>query len=607
MLRARLFLNWIPFVAVLIGLGVYAMWSFTRLLNHVDVTVRQNYQTATVVHDLEEKRKLIDGDLLPAAKAQKITDFYAFNAHCKQFESDLAVLLENIRLLEKTNYVSQLQNNYRKVRDAGLAMSRAEEQDQKTIYAGEVVPRLSAMQGLLRDIGELSNKNMLATGGTIQEITGKIRSTIIVSLIVVFAISLLASWRFGRSVLLPIKSLIQATREIGKGNLDQTLPIVSHDELGELAVAFNKMALELNLYRRSSAEKIMRLHRTMNSAISSFPDPIFVLDRAGHIDLKNPAAEALLERLNLKNVLPSELPQIAGEVLRTGNDFLPHSFTEVLPLRVNGEERAFLPRILTMRGLTQEPIGVAVVLHDVTRFRLLDDAKTNLVATVSHELKTPLTSVRMALHMLVERSFGPLTGRQITLVETARTDAERLLRILNDLLDLTRLEAGKSGLHQEPVAPGILVQAVFEEAKFGVTEKQLQFTTNIEPGLPSVSVDRQRIGHVFHNFIRNAIRHSPAGGRIELRAARTSDGGVQFSVVDQGPGVPEEFKQRIFDRFYRVPGQTKAGAGLGLSIAREIVVAHGGRIGVYSDAGKGSEFYFVLASAEEHELEKSAA
>ncbi len=582
-------------MVVLIGMGVYAMWSFSRLLNHVDVTVRQNYQTATVAHDLEEKRKLLDGDLLPAAKGQKISDFFAFNTHGKEFETGLAVLLNNEALLEKTNLVSQLQNNFRKLREAGLAMSQT--QDQQAIYVAEAVPRLAAMQGLLRDINDLSNKNMLTTGETIRDITKKIRTTIIVSLIGVSAISVFASVRFGRSVLLPIKSLIQATREIGKGNLDQTLPIVSHDELGELAVAFNKMALELNLYRRGTAEKIMRLHRTMNSAIASFPDPIFVLDRAGHIDLKNPAAEALLERLNLKNVLPSDLPQIAGEVLLTGNDFLPHSFTEVIPLRVNGQERAFLPRILTMRGLTQEPIGVAVVLHDVTRFRLLDDAKTNLVATVSHELKTPLTSVRMALHMLVEKSFGPLTSKQVALVETARMDAERLLRILNDLLDLTRLEAGKTGLNREAASPEELVKTIFDEAKFSVSEKQLEFTTNIEPGLPRVSVDCQRIGHVFHNFIRNAIRHSPPGGRIELRAARTSDRGVQFSVVDQGPGVPEEFKQRIFDRFYRVPGQTKAGAGLGLSIAREIVVAHGGRIGVYSEPGKGSEFYFVLASA----------
>jgi signal transduction histidine kinase len=205
----------------------------------------------------------------------------------------------------------------------------------------------------------------------------------------------------------------------------------------------------------------------------------------------------------------------------------------------------------------------------------------------------------MVLHLLLEKTVGPLTNEQQELLQMARKEAERLLRILNDLLDLTRLEAGQSALNKERVAPAELVQSILDEAQRRVAERGHALSSSADPQLPAVLVDRQRIGHVFHNFITNAVSHSPPGSDIQLRAARTDDGGIQFSVIDRGPGVPAEYQSRIFERFFRVPGQSRTGAGLGLSIAREIVVAHGGRIGVRSRPKEGSEFYFVLASAEE--------
>jgi two-component system, NtrC family, sensor histidine kinase KinB len=253
-----------------------------------------------------------------------------------------------------------------------------------------------------------------------------------------------------------------------------------------------------------------------------------------------------------------------------------------------------------MRDPDGKPVGAAVVLHDVTRFRLLDDAKTNLVATVSHELKTPLTSVRMVLHMLLEKSLGPLTSRQNELIQTARRDSERLLRILDALLDIARLETGDSSLGREFMQPADLVQTIAEEARRNATPQGFKIITDVQGGLPAVAVDRQQIGHVFHNFIANAIKHSPPGASIVISAVADDDNtGVQFSVCDKGTGIAEEFQGRIFDRFYRVPGQARAGVGLGLSIAREIVVAHGGRVGVRSELGKGSEFFFVLDAVEE--------
>src|SRR5262249_12140464 len=196
------------------------------------------------------------------------------------------------------------------------------------------------------------------------------------------------------------------------------------------------------------------------------------------------------------------------------------------------------------------------------------------------------------------KTLGPLAPKQDEILQAARDDTERLLRILNDLLDLARLDEGKEDLRAEPVPPADLLQRSLAEAADSAAAKNLKLICEVDPGLPPVAVDRQRISHVFTNLVANAIKHSPSAGEVRLRAALAGNGSVQFSVADDGPGIPEEYQSRIFDRFFRVPGQTRSGAGLGLSIAREITVAHGGRIGVKSSRGNGSTFYVVLNAAE---------
>ncbi len=418
----------------------------------------------------------------------------------------------------------------------------------------------------------------------------------IFGMVLALLISAYAGYQLSRSIIEPIQLLTRATRELGEGKMDQPVPVTTKDELGELAQAFNKMAAQLQEYRQSTTEEIVRAHRTMEATLASFPDPIFVLDKDGHIELKNPAADGLASGLQLEGRLPDKLQLIAQNSLVSGESFLPDSFNEVITYRINDVDKFFLPRILAMRNKEDALFGVAVVLYDITRFRLLDAAKTDLVATVSHELKSPLTSVRMALHVLLEKTVGELTPKQDELLQAARNDTERQLRILNDLLDLARLEEGNDGLRKTPAAPAELLTSVMKEMTDKINAKGLNVNFSIETDLPAILVDRQRINHVFTNLLSNAIKHSPEKGDITLGAKLVKDHNVEFSVTDRGPGIPEEFHSRIFDRFFRVPGQSQAGAGLGLSIAREITLAHGGQIGVRSAPGQGCCFYVVLKS-----------
>ncbi len=600
MLRTRLFLNLTPFAAILLAIGALAIVLFSRLAGSVDASVRDNYQSVAAAQSMSLAVLGMEKVLLQDAEEEEGAAEAAFIRHQQRFEENLQIQLRSITLPREQELTDELVTAYRSFLGevtALRAIRNAETRQQH--YAQEFVPRLLSLLALLDRIRDLNNQAILGTNRSIQQIAGHVTRLMGIGMAVALILFAYASYRLGRSILQPIKALTRATGELGAGRLEHPVPVVSRDELGQLAKAFNQMAAQLHAYRQSTSDEIVRLHRTMESTLASFPDPIFVLNETGGIELKNPAAEALAASLQIQDRLPAHLQEAAAKVLSAGENFLPHSFKEVVSFRLNGEEKSFLPRILAMRNKAQALFGVAVVLYEVTRFRLLDHAKTDLVATVSHELKTPLTSVRMVLHLLLEKTIGPLTPKQGELLETAREDTERLLRILNDLLDLTRLEEGHSELHLESVAPAELVRQAGEEMREAIAAGHLRLRVELPAAeLPAVWVDRQRVNHVFTNLISNAIKHSPAGAEILVRAAATETGEVQFSVLDEGPGVPDEYKVRIFDRFFRVPGQQKSGAGLGLSIAREIVLAHGGHIAVKRRPGQGSEFYFVLKTVQ---------
>jgi len=588
-----------PFVVILLAIGVYAIVLFSRLANSVDASVTEKYRSVMAAQSMTLALAGMDREVPWISGGERNPDSQAFAEHQKQFETNLAIELKSLMLPGEKELSQELASQYHTFQEAmGRISALRKSEAQHQVYDDEIMPSVRTMNALLEKIRDLNHEAVLATSQSIQRITRDVTRLMLIGMVIALVISAYACLQLSRSILRPIQSLTQASRELGEGNLGQLVPVLSRDELGDLAVAFNKMAAQLQEYRQSTTDEIVRLHRTMETTLASFPDPIFVLNKDGRIDLKNPAAADLATNLHLNDHLPERLAAIAEKALQTGENFLPHSFDEVVSFRFNGVEKFLLPRVLVMRTKDDALFGVAVVLYDVTRFRLLDAVKTNLVATVSHELKSPLTSVRMVLYILLEEAVGGLTPKQRELLLTARSDADRLLRILNDLLDLTRLEEGNAGLHKEPIATADLVQSVIKEMKEQATAKRLKLNCVVESQLPPVSVDRQRINHVFTNLITNAIKHSPAGGEIVLRAAPAEDHHVQFSITDQGAGIPEEYHTRIFERFFRVPGQSKSGAGLGLSIAREITLAHGGRIGVKSAVGHGSTFYVVLRGLE---------
>ncbi len=291
---------------------------------------------------------------------------------------------------------------------------------------------------------------------------------------------------------------------------------------------------------------------------------------------------------------PQPLKTPIGDVLAGRGDYLPLSLEQAISFSDKGQERYFLPRVLAIRTETDELLGAAVAMVDVTKFHLLDRLKSDMVATVSHELKTPLTSVQMAIHLLLEELVGPLNAKQIELLLAARQDSDRILTMINDLLDLTRIEQGRVQLELAAVDAALLVDEAVKRFQPLAQAGGLTVSAELHREALPVMVDRERIEHVFDNLIMNAIQHTPRGGSVSVGAFAQGER-ARFVVRDSGEGIPAEHVARIFEKFYRVPStRHTGGAGLGLAIVREIIAAHGGEIEVSSQPGKGTTFTFTL-------------
>jgi two-component system, NtrC family, sensor histidine kinase KinB len=595
MLRTRLFFGLLPLLLVIVATGAYAIRVCHQLAGPLQRDLVADYRSSLACQNMRASATLMSHALAFDAAADPIGARRSLDSQRAAFTRELMGQSEAAAGTPRAKLVEGLDTAFQGYSDlcnrtlaagggGSLADLRVSEDALYRVFSA--LDRLTASDYSQSSETEREAERLATTAVGVLSVT--IGAAV--------ALSLALSWVLASSLLTPIKALTASATALGEGNLDTQVPEFSRDELGSLARSFNTMAERLRAYRDSSLARVLRTQRTMEATLTSAPDPLFVISRDGVFEVRNPAAEELSKLPEFLFGLPSELARPLEKVLATDEHYLPTDYARVVTYRVGREDRHFLPRILAIGDKLTEFKGAAVILQDVTKFRLLDDAKTNLVGTVSHELKTPLTGLRMAVYLVLEETLGPLGPAQRELLESARDDADRLLRILDSLLDLTRLEAGASALERRPVSVAAILNEIADEARGFISAAGHSLVVDAKPGLGNVNVDAGRLRHVFINLLSNASKYSREGGAVTLGAVLAPHGFVRFSVRNQGPAIPAEAVPRLFDRFYRVPGQLKPGVGIGLTIAREIVVAHGGSIACSSTA-EGTEFHFLVPAA----------
>ncbi|HVD97212.1 MAG TPA: ATP-binding protein [Cytophagaceae bacterium] len=491
------------------------------------------------------------------------------------FEKNLQAQEKNITEREEKELTAELRSEFQNLKTDTVTEAKKNLIRQKLYRITEV-----NLQAILR-------KNVEAGAAADEAI-------LYMGLIGVFTILITFSFivNFPGYIANPIHELTESIKEISKKNYSQRVHFKSNDEFGELALAFNKMAKELDDYENSNLAQIIFQKKRIETIINTMHDPIIGLDEANNILFVNGEAIGILG-VKEEDVLGKYAPDIAlkNDLLRV----LLHESDASKPLKIFAEnkESYFLKETLQIFA-EDKLIGNVIVLKNVTQFKELDVAKTNFIATISHELKTPIASIKMGLKLLEDERIGSLNEEQRKLIVNIKDDSHRLLKITGELLDLTQVETGNIQLHYNPTAPEEVVDYALQVMKFQAQQKGIVLHTEIEKELPKLFIDLEKTAWVMVNLVSNAVRYSPPGSTVSIEVARR-DNKVIFSVSDQGKGFDPKYKDKIFDKFFKIPnGDSVSGTGLGLAISRDFILAQQGSIYAETEPGKGSRFVFYF-------------
>jgi signal transduction histidine kinase len=602
-IRQKLSLGLAGLMITLGVIGYRSILQFRELGASIDVILRENYRSVIACQRMKESLERIDSGCLftmlgdiQVGQALISKNALLFAEALRSEESNITVTGEG----QKAVRVRDLFDGYQKLlpsivdpgRDLGL---------RRKAYFERLFPLFNEIKDTTDDILRINQQNMTDANDRARRIADRARRGMYVLFLVGAIVSLGIVLLTGRWILRPIKRLIRSSDEIRRGNLDLVVPQTARDEIGRLSESFNEMAAALRRFRRSDQARIDRIQQATQRAFDCLPEALAVVDMNGTVELATESAKAIFglrPDASLADLPFAWMRDLHAEALRNGRLARADDPAADIQHFVGSEERFFRPEALPILGHDRQPTGVILAIHDVTQSRQQDEIKRSVISTVSHQLKTPLTSIRMALHLLLEERIGPLTEQQAEVLVAARDDSDRLAHILSNLLDLGRIASGKADLELKAVSPLTLVLDGFEPFRRTAQDQGIDVSVAVPPDLPGVWADGTRMFHVFGNLISNALRYTPAGGRIKL-SAEAEESHVRFSVADTGPGIPAQYLPRIFEEFFRVPDRaSESGAGLGLAIVKKIVEAHGGSVGVESHEGQGTTFSFTLRRAD---------
>ena len=604
-LRVKLLLAQAPLAVALAVVGILATATVSSLGRNSDAILKDNYRSVLAIQRMQEAiERMQDSAALLLLSGPTETANARAGVQRQRFESELLVQEGNITEAGELEATQRLRQSWTSYQTSFEHLQQlGEPAAARAFFFDKLDPAFGAVKQATETILALNQDAMVQKSERARREADRMNTVVLLGSVAALLIGGIASALLTSRFLQPLALLTRTVHRIGDGDFETRANIAGSDELAQLAGSINAMAGRLSQYRRSSLGELLLAQQASQAAIDSMPDPVVVFDVNGDVLNVNQAAEALLAVAvgsaagdALAAASPevrTVLERVRAHVLGGKGPYVPRGFDEALRIVSPDGERYLLPRATPVYAEQGGVTGATVLLQDVTRLRRVDELRNDLVATVAHEFRTPLTSLRMAIHLCIEQTAGPLTEKQADLLYTAREDCERLQSMVDELLDLARIQGGRVELQQRPTQPEVLVQAAVEAHRGAADERQVTIATRIFPGLNEVSVDRERVQLVLSNLLSNALRHTPAGGRVEVRA-HGDDGRVRFEVSDTGPGIPKEFQQSVFEKFFRVPGAASGGAGIGLSISKEIVEAHGGEMGVESQPGQGCTFWFTM-------------
>jgi NtrC-family two-component system sensor histidine kinase KinB len=604
-LRAKLLLAQIPLVAALVLLAIVAMTTTSTLGQASRRILRENYASVLSAQEMKESVERVNEDSLVMLTGRDASGGQPMAAHRARFEQALAQQEANITEpgeVEATARLREAWISYAKALDLFLAKDGSQRAD---FWFAELRPAFADVKARTGDILTLNQDAMTRKSEQAEASAREVETIVGATTLLGCALAIAASIFLTTRILRPIAVLGRTAKRIGEGDLAVRADVRGSDEIARLAGELNTMAERLEFYRKSSLGELIEAQSAMQAAIDSLPDPVLVISVEKALLNLNKAAERVLDvhpeegaaaLSRIPAALAEAIERVRRHVLAGHGPYVAGGLEEAIRIELHGALVHLLPRAMPVYSMEGAVVATTIVLQDVSRLVRSERRHTDLIATVAHEFRTPLTSLRMAVHLCTEGAAGELTEKQKDLLFAAREDCERLQSMVEEFLHVSRVHGADAPHAPAAADPEELVKATIASHERAAAERSVRLVSEALPGLPAIRVDREAVLVALDNLVVNAVRFAPEGTEVIVRA-RVAGSALRFEVTDKGPGVPPEYRESVFERSVRVPGSPGSGAGMGLFIARENVRAHGGRIGVETEVGRGSTFWIELPAA----------
>ncbi|MGE5341650.1 MAG: ATP-binding protein [Candidatus Omnitrophota bacterium] len=597
-------------IVLLIGtfIGIQSINRFNELGKSIDVILRENYRSVIYCQQMKENLERIDSGLLFFLLGYEKEGKDLVLKNSGLFRIALNKELHNLTLPDEPAKAYHIQSLFNRFNETLIPVIDKRSTDAQSTYLNTLFPLFKEIKKNADDILRMNQQNMNDANNRARVKAARATRDMYIFLTIAFLTAVAFMWFSNRWILKPIQRLIRSVQEITMGNLNLVVKVETQDEIGHLSETINLMVTHLRLLQRSDQSKMVRIENSTREAFKNLSEAIAIVNLDGTVEIATESAQILFGLIPDAKVSSTQfpwLPDLFMEVLRNKKITAKEYKGEMIQAFIDNREKFFQPRAVPIFDNENELNGLIINLEDVTTLAYSNEMKKDLLSTISHELKTPLTSIRMAIHLLLDEKIGNLNEKQADLLISARDESERLFAIVENLLDIGRIESGKTVMNFAAVPPNELIEEAVEPFVRKARDKGITLEISLPDDLPNVQADRARISYVLGNLLSNALKFTPIGGSIRVKAEAENDK-VNVYVSDTGKGIPEEFHSKVFEKFFQIPGQetSEEGQGLGLAIARQIINAHDGEISFESKVGKGTTFKFSLKQMESAQGER---
>lgn len=593
------------FLILLISLiAVISIYSLYGLNKAIDGLIASNYRSIAAATNMIDAIERQDSNQLIYLEVDQQKGIRAFTENQKEFFTWLGKARDNITESYEGEIIDNISTNYMRYIEYFSTLQEIKNTQGSTqaiaFYDDKIYPVFHSVKDGCKDLLILNENTMFkskerATVNSRNQMYGTIAASVMSILLGLFV-----SFYFTRKTMNPIYALMSGIKSIKEGNLDQEIRITTHDEIGELASEFNNMTKRLLQYDKTNIKNLITEKNKSLAIVKSISDPIVVVDNDYKITLVNKSAENVfnisenevlgshfLEAIGDKNIFEKVKCIIEG---RGGEA----NYNEPIIISRGGKKYYFMLIVTSILNDDKSINGTVCVFKDITHIKEVEELKSDFISTVSHELRTPMTSIIMGTRLLLEDNSEELTSDQKDIIKAIDEDGNQLMLLINDLLDLSKVESGKMQINLEKESFYDIVELSIRPLSDIAEGKYIKLINDVSPKLPLVYVDYKKVKCVMDNLVTNALKFTDKGGTVRI-SAKVEGSFLKISVRDTGVGIPEEYQQKIFDKFVQIRDKMDiGGTGLGLAITREFIRKHNGDIWVESKPGEGSNFIFTL-------------